>query len=182
MLTAINKQLIKDYISIDEPFGPVVAGVGVKMAEELIESSLSRDAIRISRATQMPFARHECLISSPFQQRGHGDTAVGQESTIARLVIVRRHRPHARLMRIEPCQQRSSGRTTSCRIVHLRHAQPATGHGVKVRCPNLSAVTAQIGVAEIIGKNEEDVWALVLPKARNTDGAQRGCQYGMLHD
>ena len=43
-------------------------------------------------------------------------------------------------------------------VVKLREAQPAGRELVQIRRRDLTAITAQVGKAQVIRKNEDDVW------------------------
>src|SRR5262249_27933740 len=84
----------------------------------------------------------------------------------------------AQPVRPAPGQQREPGRRADRRIrVAVREAQSFRCHAVELgRAPASSAIAAEIGVAEIVGEDEDEVglhyWSALKPDAFTT-GAQR---------
>ena len=43
-------------------------------------------------------------------------------------------------------------------VVELGEAEPVGGEAVEVRCGDLPAVASEVGIAEVVGEDEENIW------------------------
>ena len=64
-------------------------------------------------------------------------------------------------MRIKACEEAGTCGARASAIIELCESQSASGKGVDVGCGNLAAIAADIGIAHIVGHDEEDVRTLV---------------------
>ena len=62
------------------------------------------------------------------------------------------------LLRVIAGEHRRARRPAARGVVELREAQTAFGERVEIRRLDFAAVTTEVGIAEVIGKDEKDVW------------------------
>ena len=106
---------------------------------------------------QVPLADHRRRIAGCSQRLGDGHRVRFQTALVTRRALVEGHAPHARLVRIQPGQQRRAGRTAARSVVEVREAQAVRGEPVEVRSLDLAAVTAGVRVAHIVGHDDHDI-------------------------
>ncbi len=105
----------------------------------------------------MPFAGHGGEITGVAEHFGDGDAIVIEATAIARDVVVIRHVADAGLVRIKAGEQGRATGAAAAGVVELREAQAGAGELVEVGSGNLAAVATDIGKAEVIGENDDDV-------------------------
>jgi len=111
-----------------------------------------------ARIIDMPFANQEGRPAGIAQDLRHGRGLAGQVAAIAGIAGVDIRQPaHAGRMGIEPREQRRPGRRTHGAGAEIGIAHARAGQGVEGRCPDLAAVTAQIGETDIIQDDRDDV-------------------------
>ena len=145
------------------------AGAG-QGAEEAIEAALSRygmfgsagtPAFRLARrqeSADVPLARHHGAVASALQHFGDGHGVIAQVALIGASAIIAHHVADAGLVRMQAGQQGGARWAAAGEAVHLRKARAVRGEAVEIGRVDLGAVAADIGIAEIIGENEYDVW------------------------
>src|SRR5262249_43135291 len=80
-----------------------------------------------------------------------------EEAAIAGLALVGGHVADAGLVRVEAGHEAGPARAAAGGVVELGEAQAVLGQGVEVGGADLAAVTAEVGVAEVVGEDEKDV-------------------------
>ena len=70
------------------------------------------------------------------------------------------HMTHPRLVGIQPCQERRPGGAAPGAVVHLGEPYPFRRHPVQVWRGDLRAEAADIGIAHIVCKDQNDVRAV----------------------
>ena len=117
----------------------------------------------------MPFAHRRRAVARGLQHLRDGHAVRIQRAAVAgeflapitRAGILRRavgsHEPDARLVRIQPREQRRARRAAARAVVKLREPHPARRERVEIRRANLTAVAAEIRPPEIVGEDDEDV-------------------------
>jgi hypothetical protein len=84
--------------------------------------------------------------------------AVGLKgAAIAGLTLIAGHGADAGLMRIEAGEERGPRGAAAGGVVELSEAEAAGGEGVEMRRADFAAVAAQLGVAEIVGQDQNHV-------------------------
>ncbi len=84
------------------------------------------------------------------------------------------HVPDARLMRVKPCEQRRAGRAATRGVVKLREPHAALRQRVERGRRDLAPVAAEVGIADVVGHDEDDV--------RSWRGLARGGQGHQARD
>ena len=116
-------------------------------------------------ATQMPFTGHHGLITRRLQQLGDGRQIIGQARAISgffhlAVPAAKGAGAKAGVGRIAPCQERGTRRAAAPVVIKVAKAQAVCRHAVEVGRIDLTAIAAEIGVARIVGHNDNDVGTL----------------------
>ena len=147
--------------AVDVELGVIEVSVAAFEPEDLLESTLElRQAlIGASRiAAGVPLAGNAGPVARISQHLCERGAVVVEISLIGGGILNGRyHVPDSGLVRIEAGQERCAGWTTSRGVVHLSEPDARLGQRVDVRCIDLAAVAADVGIPHIIGEDENDV-------------------------
>ena len=108
---------------------------------------------------QVPLAHHNREVAGPSEHFGDGRTAT-------QLVA-------AGLVAVEAGEQGHTRRVTLGRIIEIGEAQAVVRQRVQTRCGDLGAIAAQIGKAEVVRHDEDDIGTLVCGDYRDRRQQQR---------
>ena len=140
-----------------------VTARAVNRPVETIKSALQRPVVcvreRLRRLARrhVPLAHRVVAIPRRPQRFGDGDTTPIQVPAIAVGSAIIHHVPDARLMRMQPREQRRARGTASRRVVELGEAHAAPGERIQIRRRNLAAVTADVREPHVVRENDDDV-------------------------
>ena len=140
-----------------------VTARAVNRPVETIKSALQRPVVcvreRLRRLARrhVPLAHRVVAIPRRLQRFGDGDTTPIQVPAIAVGSAIIHHVPDARLMRMQPREQRRARGTASRRVVELGEAHAAPGERIQIRRRNLAAVTADVREPHVVRENDDDV-------------------------
>ena len=143
----------------------------VNGAEELVEPALHRPVGAVDlrsgplRWRDMPLAAHQGRVAGRLHDLGESDAALVEIPHIGRnrlaiLAKLAHHVPHARLVRVQPRDQRGTRRAAAGVVVERAEAQTAGGEAVEHGRVDLAAVTADVGEAHVIRHRDDDVGPL----------------------
>jgi hypothetical protein len=107
--------------------------------------------------TDMPFAGHQGGVPCGFEHFGEGDATFVETAAVAGLVLVSGHETDSRLVGVEAGEQSGAGGAAARAVVKIGEAQTVGGESVKVRGCRSGAEAADVGVAHVIGQNDNDV-------------------------
>ena len=82
-----------------------------------------------------------------------------EESLVLREAVVAGHVSNSCLVWVEPGEKRGAGGAATAGVVELREAQAVGSELVEIRGFYLPPVTSDVGIAHVIGHNDDDVWA-----------------------
>lgn len=134
-------------------------------AVKAIEAALQRPvrpivvAARIQLLGDVPFSGGVASVAGGPQSLGDREAPPIQITAITIATAIFHHMADAGLVRIEPGEQRGASRAAPRGVVEMGETQPAFGQRVEIGGGNISAVTSEIGVADIVGENDDDVRA-----------------------
>ena len=100
----------------------------------------------------MPFARHVGTVAVLRQQ-------LGEEDIVSWLYRFQFVAPD--LMTIESCYDASPRRSAAGAIIELRKHQPVVGQSIEIWRIDLASLEADIGIPQIVGKDNQNVWAII---------------------
>ena len=139
--------------------GPVIEVVGgaAEDAEEVVVAALDRAEIR--QEAEMPLADQRRAVAGGAQQRRQGRMTWRQADGLGRRRVDRLLEADGQPILIAPGDQRRPRRRTDGRVgVGLGEFQPLEREPVDVRRRVvLLAVAAHVGIAEVVGEDEDDV-------------------------
>src|SRR5688572_5589253 len=107
----------------------------------------------------MPFAGHSGAVPGGAQGLGDRWTILAQIAAISRPAVVVHHVTDARLMGIKAGHQRGTWGTTASTIIERGEARTGGGECVDMRCFDLRSVAANVGKAEIVGQEDDNIRA-----------------------
>ena len=113
-----------------------IVGAAVEVAEITVEAAVHRVAVHV------PFADGEGGVSCRAERLPHGDAAFDAEFAVVPVL---------------PAHERRAGRFALGGIEEAGESQTLGREAVEVGRGNFSAVAADVGIAEVIGQNKEDV-------------------------
>src|SRR3546814_2405617 len=92
---------------------------------------------------------------------GQRHRTLQQVPAVSLAVFVGSHVTDARLMIVQPRQQRSSRRTASGRIVKLTESESVLRQGIKMGCLYLAAIAAQVRKTQVVSHDQHNIGPLV---------------------
>ena len=144
-------------------------GGAVQGAVEAVEAALSRrrvlqvadppaiDLAGDEVAAHVPLAGHAGAVAGLAQHLGDGGAVVAQKALVGGGAGVDPHMPDARVVRVEPGEQRRAGRAAAGAVVHGRQQRAVLGQGVDVGRADLGPGTAEVGKPHVVAENQNDV-------------------------
>ena len=105
----------------------------------------------------MPFSGHGGAVSARAERLGDGGTILAEIAAITGPSVIVHHMPNAGLMRIETGHQRGACRAAARTVIERGEARASGGERVNMRRLNLRSITADVGEAEIIGEQNDDI-------------------------
>jgi hypothetical protein len=164
--------------AVEQRIGGVLANIAVRMPaaekpEELVETALHR--VEPLARPQVPLAEERRVVPGgvqPIGQRALGDGQAefpGRRSDVNVELV-----PEP--LRIAAGQQAGSRRTAvRSRYVRVGEPDAASGERVDVRCPDVAAaVHAEVGVAHVVGDDQQDVRPCALGTRQSDRAEQNG--------
>jgi hypothetical protein len=124
---------------------------------EIVVAALQRT--EIGQPPQMPFADQRGLVAGLLQERRQG-RMVRRQTDLARHARAQRlFEPDRQPVLVTPGNQRDAGGGADCRIgIGLGEAHALGGDAIDIgRGEIAAAVAGNIGIAEIVGENEQNV-------------------------
>lgn len=125
-------------------------------AIEFVEAAVRRPR-RLGAGAEMPLANHRRVIAGVTQHLGDRACVGLRKSAVAGGRCLIGHRADTRLMRVEAGQQTRAAGAAACAVVELAKAQAVFRQGIDIRRRDLAAVTTDVGIAKVIGKDYNDV-------------------------
>ena len=124
---------------------------------EIVVTALQR--AEIGQPPQMPFADQSGLVTGPFQERRQGRMGRRQTDLARHTRAQRLLEPDLRSVLVTPGNQRDAGGGADRGIgVGLRKAHALGGDAVDIgRREVAAAIAGDIGIAEVVGENEQNV-------------------------
>ena len=111
---------------------------------------------------EMPFSEHEGGIAVVSQDFGEGGAVVGEFQSVAgEAGIAVRHMPHARIVRVQACEQRGAGGRAHRVHMKVRVLQAAGCHLIYMGRGDLAAVAAEVGIAQVVAEHHDDVGCIL---------------------
>ena len=121
-----------------------VRGIALKVVARAAEvAEVTVEAAVDGIAVEVPLADGERGVARAAHGLAHGDALFD---------------PQADVLPILPAHERGAGRLALGGVVELGEAQTVGREAIEVRRLNLTAVTAEVGKAQIVGEDEDDVW------------------------
>ena len=135
----------------------------VNGAEEFVKSALAGPVV-LGRVVSdlgrdVPFAGEVSAVAGGLESLGNGHAFLVEESLILREAVVAGHMSNSGLVGVEPGEKRGAGGAATAGVVELREAQAVGGEFVEIRGFDFPAVTSDVGIAHVIGHDDNDVWA-----------------------
>lgn len=115
----------------------------------------------------VPFAGHECGVAGGFEGFGEGDRLVVEIALVGGEAAVLDHVADAGLVGVAAGEQGGAGGAAAGAVVELGEADAAIGEFLEVGGGDFAAVGADVGVAEVVGEDDDEVRA---PAARRGGG------------
>jgi len=134
-----------------------VVGGAAEDAEEAVVAALERAVVR--QIAEMPFAHQARAVARLLEQRRQGRMARRQPDTLRRRRVDRLFQADRQAHLIAPGDQPGARRRAVGGIgIALREPQPLERQAVDVRRRVVAlAVAAHVGIAEVVGEDEDDV-------------------------
>jgi hypothetical protein len=151
-------------LPVDQPaalFGEVI-DLAHEVAVEVVEAAVLRPVLPIGMA-EVPLAHHVGLVAGLFE-------GLGERALVDRQAVAVAREDHERLKavtdRITARHQCGAGRGAHRHAVEGLASRARSRELVEIRRLDLAAAIAEVGVAEIVGHDEDDVRSLVWPRPR----------------
>jgi len=124
---------------------------------------------------KVPLAGHQGAIAGVAQHLCHRHHALVEIALVARLAALLGqhqlgHVAEADEVVVGARHQHRARRRTERRGVELGHLDPAVGQGVEVGGGDFAAIAAEVGVAEVVGHDQQDVGAVRLRRRGGVAG------------
>lgn len=137
---------------------PLGFRVGNEVAETVVVLETTRNGAGIAK---VPLADHPCGIASPGKHLRDGAAIRKEVSGIGRAPAGVRlscgHISDSCLVGVQPGHEGGTGRATPGRIVKVGEPDSTFSNTVDAGGRDFSAVTAQIRISKVVGKDQEDV-------------------------
>ena len=114
------------------------------------------------RFGHMPFTDPGGVIAGTAERFGYGHAVVRHRPPVTGFMVVERHASDTGLMLIQAGQERCTRRTTAAGIVEMSETQAVFGQLVQIRCLDLPPVTTDVGEAEVVCQNHQNIGAAIL--------------------
>ena len=128
---------------------------------------------RIGRQGEVPFTDHPGSVAGGAEYLRNGGRMGRKFPSIAGLAGVVRHPPDARLVRIESGHERGASWAAARGVREVGETDAVLCEAVEVGGLNLPAVAAEVGVAEIVGHDDDDIRTF-RGNDRESDKEERG--------
>ena len=156
--------------------GCVLVGLGVHETVVAVEAAAERPAVEraggagLGERRHMPLAQHVVAIAVRAQHLGQGAGLARDLAAIARIARIEvGEAADAHRMMVAPGQQGGARGRAHRRGVEAGVAQAAAGDGVDGRRGDRRAVAAEVGEADIVEQDHQDVGGAPLVHAKRTD-------------
>ena len=148
----------------------VVAGEGVGVeegagavdgAEEFIEAALEGPVVLFVVGHHfrgdVPFSGHVGAVSGWLEGLGDGEAFLVEVALVLGDSVVAGHVANAGLVRVESGEEGGAGGAAAAGIVELGEAHAVGSEGVEIGGFDFASVAADVGVAHVIGHDEDDI-------------------------
>ena len=130
----------------------------------------------------VPLAGHVGLVAGGLEDLGEGDAAAVEVAGVARGMDLRiDHVADAGLVRVEAGEQRRAAGAAAGGVVEMGEAHAFFGEGVEVGRADFAAEAADIGVAEIVGEEDDDVRGRLVCGGGEPGAAEGGEEVSAIH-
>ena len=109
----------------------------------------------------MPFSHPSSAVAGILEHFGYCYAVVGHCAAISRLMLVECHTSHSGLVLIKAGEHRSPSGAAAAGVVEMSETDAVFGQTVEVGCLHIAAIAANVGIAEVVGKNHQNVWTRV---------------------
>ena len=116
--------------------------------------------VRALAGGDVPFAGDVGAVAGGPEHLGERDAAAVEIAAVGVGAVVLHHMADAGLMRIEAGEQRGARGAAARHVVELREPHATRGERVEIRRGDLAAVATDVGVADIVGHDDDEVGAL----------------------
>ncbi len=138
-----------------ERFVVKMVGPGIEKATLILEVIGAVEAGGDGHAVEVPFADVVGAVAGGFEKGGGEWSPDGAVSSLGALFSF--DGVAADLLRVVAAEDGSTGGPTAGGVVEAGEAEAVLGEGVEIWCFDFGAVATEVGVAEIISQDEEDV-------------------------
>ena len=132
----------------------------VKTIEPPLPRPVVPRAAGLDLGGDVPLAGHVRRVAGSVHHLGDGADVFVQVALVAGEVAVAHHVPDAGLVRVSAGEQRGAGGAAAAGVVKLGEPHAALSECVEVGRVDLTAVTANIAPAHIIGHGDDDIGPL----------------------
>ena len=152
-----------------------------------VEAALERPVVTLRlgfggvAGREVPLARDVVPVAGGLEDFGHRHAPPAEFAAIGIDAVVVQHVADAGLMRVEAGEERGARGTAAGGIVEVREAQAAGGERIEIGRGDLAAEAADVGIAHIVGEDEDDVGALGGAPHRANDHEQREADQVQIH-
>ena len=133
-------------------------------AEEFVEATLAGPVVfwvgGFDLGGDVPFSGHVGAVAGGLEGFGDGEAFFVQESLVLGDAVVACHVANASLVGVEAGEEGSASRAAAGRVVKLSETHSVGCEGIKIGRFDLTSVAADIGVAHVIGHDDNDIGPL----------------------
>ena len=130
-------------------------------AEEFVEAALAGPIVLgiggFHLGGDVPFSGHVGAVAGGLERFGDGEAFLVEVALVLGEPVVAGHVTDAGLVRVESGEEGGAGGATAGRIVKLGEAHSVGGEGVEIGGFDLAAVATDVGVAHVVGHDDDDV-------------------------
>ena len=137
---------------------PIAVDVGADDGRSIETAVLGKRVIGgISVRGCVPFAASESGVARFFEGFAKGDAVFVERAFVAGSPVGVDHESDAGLVLVETGEEAGARGTAARGVIHLREAKSVVGEVVETRRFDFAAVASEVGVAEIVSENDDDV-------------------------